>query len=249
MISRSNYFPFLILLKNVKAKSVFIKTILIFLFLSQSFLAVATVWHVKPIASGDETGSSWENASDSLQVMMDDASAGDTIWVAAGTYYPTSSPDDISTDPRDKAFHLSKNIKIYGGFAGTETMLSERDWTTNVTILSGDFGDNDVVSGIGASLSIGGNDENAYHVLMVTTATSPILDGLTIEGGNANGPGKIQLNNNQFFRSLGGGIYVRFGNIQLSNLKIMNNSAGFGGGLYLDANARTVMTNVNIEKM
>jgi predicted outer membrane repeat protein len=243
MISRSKH---LSLLKNVKRKSVFNKTILLFLFLSQSFLTMATVWHVKPIASGDGLGSSWANASDSLQVMMDDASAGDTIWVAAGTYYPTSSPDDISIDSRDKAFHLSKNIKIYGGFAGTETMLSERDWTTNVTILSGDFGNNDVVSGIGANLLISNTTENAYHVFMVTTATSPILDGFTIKGGNANGPGKIQLNNNQFFRSEGGGIYVRIGNIQLANLTIIGNN---GGGLNIDGStSNTPITNVRVLK-
>jgi hypothetical protein len=248
MISRNNNLPFLILLKDLKVKAVFNKTILIFLFLSQSFLTMAKVWHVKPIASGNASGSTWANASSSLQDMIDFASAGDSIWVAAGVYLPTSPPDGVSTRNRDKSFHLSKNIKIYGGFAGTETLLSQRDWTTNETILSGDFGGDDDVSGIGASLIINNNAENAYHVFMVTTATSPILDGLTIKGGNANGSSTIQLNGNQFFRVFGGGIYVRIGNMQLSNLKIMNNSAGGGGGLYLDANARTVMTNVNIEK-
>jgi hypothetical protein len=248
MISRSNYFPFLILLKNVKAKYVLSKTILIFLFLSQSFLAMATVRYVKPIASGDETGSSWENASDSLQVMMDDASAGDTIWVAAGTYYPTSSPDDISTDPRDKAFHLSKNIKIYGGFAGTETMLSERDWKINETILSGDFDADDAVSGIGASLSINNNAENAYHVFMVKSVTSGTLDGFTVSGGNANGLSVIQFNGYQFFRTVAGGIYTRYSSFILGNLNVKGNSANTAGGIFIDHTNNNTVTNSTVSK-
>ncbi len=248
MISRSNNLPFLVVLKNVKRKSVLSKTILLFLFLSQSFLTMATVWHVKPIASGDASGSTWANASSSLQAMMDAAAAGDTIWVATGTYLPTSSPDGVSTNNRDKSFHLSKNIKIYGGFDGTETMLSERDWVDNETILSGDFDADDVVSGIGASLIINNNAENAYHVFMVKSVTSGTLDGFTVCGGNANGSSGIDFNGYNFFRTAAGGIYTRYSSFILSNLNVKGNSANTAGGIFIDHTNNNTVTNSTVSK-
>jgi hypothetical protein len=49
---------------------------------------------------------------------------------------------------------------------GTEThYYPERDAVTNITILSGDFSRNDIVTSGGSTLSITDNTENAYHGL------------------------------------------------------------------------------------
>ena len=48
---------------------------------------------------------------------------GDQVWVAAGTYVGCIT--------------LKAGVALYGGFAGRETDLSQRDWTANVTILDG----------------------------------------------------------------------------------------------------------------
>jgi hypothetical protein len=53
------------------------------------------------------------------------------IWVAAGTYLPHYRADFIQGDPidhPDTAFVLIENVQIYGGFAGTESSLAQRDW-------------------------------------------------------------------------------------------------------------------------
>lgn len=42
-------------------------------------------------------------------------------------------------DPTDRTagLVLQDGFAVYGGFDGTETELSQRDWENNVTILSG----------------------------------------------------------------------------------------------------------------
>jgi len=47
-------------------------------------------------------------------------------------------------DCRQWSFHLQNNVELYGGFNGTESLLEERDWQNNVTVLSGDLDNNSV---------------------------------------------------------------------------------------------------------
>lgn len=46
--------------------------------------ALATDWYVTPAGTGN--GTSWESATNSIQGAVDAASAGDTVWLGAGTY-------------------------------------------------------------------------------------------------------------------------------------------------------------------
>ena len=83
-------------------------------------------------SGGDET--SWATAYNDLQDAISGANAADTIWMAAGTYKPTS------TTNRDTSFVIPDSVAVYGGFSGSEGSLDERDWEINETILSGDIG-------------------------------------------------------------------------------------------------------------
>ncbi|MGB1217895.1 MAG: right-handed parallel beta-helix repeat-containing protein, partial [Saprospiraceae bacterium] len=127
------------------------------------------------VIGGMGDGSSWGNAYTNLQDAIDSACTLDEIWVAEGTYHPTDIPDGATaTTSRDRSFHLNKDLKIYGGFDATETLLSERNHQANPTILSGDIG--------------GPNDDsdNCYHVFITANLTSDaVLDGFGIMGGNA----------------------------------------------------------------
>jgi len=79
-----------------------------------------TIRYVKPAATGTGTGASWANASGNFQAMITASTANDQVWVAAGTYKPTT------TNNRSISFSMKVGVAIYGGFVGTETLLSQR---------------------------------------------------------------------------------------------------------------------------
>jgi hypothetical protein len=207
-----------------------------------------TAIYVNKAAPGDNDGSSWTNAYTGLQNAIDNQCDSLAIWVAAGTYYPTASPDGTISESRDKAFHLHTDMRIYGGFVGGETLLSQRDWTTNVTILSGDIDnatDPDVVTGSDSTLSFSGNTGNAYHVLITTNLTdSTFIDGFTIKGGNADGGDTISYQAKEFFKISGGGMYNESSSPTITNVTFSNNKVtSNGGGMYNTEFSSPTITN------
>ena len=98
----------------------------------------AATRYVTSAGSGTLSGTSWANATNDLQLAINNSASGDEIWVAAGTYYPSrmaTALETVTLNNRFNAFVLKSGVKIYGGFAGNENLLSERNWTTNNTIL------------------------------------------------------------------------------------------------------------------
>ncbi|MEZ4987416.1 MAG: LamG-like jellyroll fold domain-containing protein [Saprospiraceae bacterium] len=198
--------------------------------------------YVDQAAAGNNDGTSWIDAFTDLQDALDFACTGTEIWVAQGTYHPTHSPDGSTANNRDKAFHFNTDMKIYGGFNGTEGLLSQRDATANATILSGDFNNNDVVTGGGSTLSITNNTENAYHVLITASlTTAAVMDGFTIEGGNADVGGSITYSTKTYNKSIAGGMYNNSSSPTLTNVAFSNNN---GGGMYNVSFSSPTLTNV-----
>ena len=162
------------------------------------------VLYVNASASGAGTGWTWEDAYTDLKDALNAATPGSEIWVAAGTYRP-----DGGTDDRAVSFELPGGVAVYGGFAGGETSLDQRDLSADLTILSGDIG-------IPGDIS-----DNSYHVVRISDAgATAVLDGFVITAGNATGTNPADV---------GGGLY-NTGDAILRNCTFRSNRAVRSGG-------------------
>ena len=130
-----------------------------------------SVWYVNGEAAGLSNGASWSDAFVDLQSALGAAQAGDEIWVAAGTYKPTDGTD------QSLSFILKSGVELYGGFAGNEASLAERDWKSNQTILSGDIGEPGLAT------------DNSYNVVFAGEETEASLEALTFSGASTEGSG------------------------------------------------------------
>ncbi|MEE9296537.1 MAG: hypothetical protein V3W34_16455 [Phycisphaerae bacterium] len=177
-------------------------------------------------ATGINNGTSWADAFTDLQDALDVArgSVGyvDNIWVAKGSYAP-----DRGTGDRAARFQLVSGVGLYGGFAGGETLLSERDPIANETVLTGDLNANDI-GDFGAVNRL----DNSYNVVLGDQVNDQtVVDGFTIRGGHAVPPTTVD-------RNRGAGMWVD-GDPLLENLVFERNWAfGNGGGLYSTGSPR-----------
>jgi uncharacterized repeat protein (TIGR01451 family) len=172
-------------------------------------------------------GLSWATAYTTVQEGLDAATPGDEIWVAEGVYTPTN------TIGRWATFQLMSGVALYGGFLGYgtgETLRSQRDWETHVTVLSGDLDGNDVTDPSGVVTDTDNiTGTNAYHVVTGSGVTeTAVLDGFTITGGDP-----------------GGGMYNFGGSPTLTNVTFSGNYANYdGGGMYNGWYSNPTLTDV-----
>ncbi|MEP0847854.1 MAG: hypothetical protein HRF50_13675 [Phycisphaerae bacterium] len=172
--------------------------------------------YVHPDAPGGGDGASWatalNDAQDALCRAVRSRGAVTEVWVAAGAYRP-----DAGTDDRLVSFRLADGVTMYGGFAGNETSLAQRDPIANPTILSGDIG------------IVAGDADNSYHVLDgCDLGPTAVLDGFIIERGNADGA---------WPHAAGGGLRVICGGPMVRNCVFRDNHAIDGGALVCEQDA------------
>ena len=166
--------------------------------------------YVDQAASGLQDGSSWLDAIPDLRCVLNlaEVSGIDSVLVAQGTYYPTS------TDDRTISFNIPDSLVILGGYDASD---GSRDIAAHNTILSGDIG------------TVGDNTDNSYHVVYTQNVSSnTVVDGFTITGGHANGT--------SFPDDHGGGWYndgTGNGNVSnptITNCMFVGNRASVDGG-------------------
>jgi hypothetical protein len=185
------------------------------------------------VPGGMTTGlcDTWANGCTLVRALSLATGVGDRVWVKAGVHKP-----DVS-DPGNAAlsFNILPGQAVYGGFDGTETLVTERDPAANVTILSGDIGSDDTNTD-GNNIDETWNDivpGNSYHVVYMNGTSTPIhtydtvLDGFTITGGYANLGGS----------NYGGGLRCNASSSgecspALSQLTFSGNRAEYGGAIF-----------------
>jgi predicted outer membrane repeat protein len=166
-------------------------------------------------ANGNNDGSNWTSAFNSLQDALAFAASGSNIFVAAGTY----KPDPLVSG----SFNLKDGVNVYGGFAGTETNLCQRILSPSTeTILSGDLNNNGI-----------GDSDDVWHVVL--GATGSTIDGFTIKFGFADGGSDSSS-------TRGGGMYNQNSSPIVSNVIFSDNYASLvGGGMYNERSSPTVI--------
>ncbi len=176
--------------------------------------------YVKQGALG--SGASWEDATGDLQYALSIATAGDELWVAEGTYLPTTC-DQCTPADRTISFKVPNGVKLYGGFLGNEKRLNQRNWRKRPARLSGNIGRNT-------------HFDNSYSVVYFSNnANAIILDGFIIADGNAD-----SYISNGAPQSAGGAIYFDrcIGKtnvpIEVKNCLFLNNKAIDGGAIYVN---------------
>jgi hypothetical protein len=146
---------------------------------------------VQQIYQSFSPGSSWISAFRSVGDALTAAAPGDQIWVRKGSY--------VLNAP----ILVNKAVSLYGGFAGTETVVAQRNIQLNPTTVDG--------------------NNAVYHCFQTTAETT--IDGFTITRGKATG--------SQPADQRGGGIYASAGSATVTNCILTANSAGFGGAVFL----------------
>jgi len=171
-------------------------------------------WYVDQNApGGQQNGLSWASAFTDLQQALQISHPNDKIWVAAGVYKPTT------TNLRNMAFVLKKGVKVYGGFKGGETAVTQRDPVANLTRLSGDIGEPGVPT------------DNSYHVVHgYALDENTELDGFVISDGYSLGTFESEWDLYGAGLCLHGGPGVANSRPVIANCVFENNQAGKGGG-------------------
>jgi len=199
----------------------------------QAVFSLRPIKYVTENGAGLKDGSSWSNAYGNAEFQngINTSQIGTIFWVAQGTYKPTEILPFAGTENRGKSFIIRNNIIIYGGFNGTESLLSQRDYINNITVFSGD-------------IEIQNNSsDNSYHVIWFENKNRfTFVDGITIKNGNANGVYNecdrgggvfsgiiynciIEYNSASYY---GAGAYQS----ELINCIVRNNNANYGGAIY-----------------
>ena len=168
--------------------------------------------YVDQDATGNNDGTSWEDAFSSLDSAIQRAQHGTEIWIAGGRYV------------RSTRLHFHDlNTAIYGSFDGTESSVDQRD-LANETIIAGDLLGDDI-PGMPDSNKI----DNLQLIISAKESLGTlVIDGLVVEGARE-GPNPDSTT----IDSVEGGMKLA-GNIELRNCQFRNNEAYEGGAVSIE---------------
>ena len=210
--------------------------------IKESVSSAGTIIYVDVDATGTATGLSWADAYTNLQDALTTVNSGTEIWVAEGAYYPDVGGGQINDDV-SATFSLVDGVELYGGFAATETIRTQRDWLNNKTVLSGDV-TTTMIPALGAlhtgitTLSV-----------QIPTTLSPVMGMMPLPFWMAFISLRVTLSDMRPDRVIGkdavGGMHNVNSQSRIRNMHFIGNRAeAMGGGMYngdSDTNLRNVV--------
>ncbi len=214
-----------------KGRFILAAVFLTVLFLAPAAQGEAAIKYVTPGGAGSKNGNAWGSAMDAsgFENGVKTAAPYTEYWLAGG-YYPITH----TLEPGHR-------ISVYGGFAGNETSVEERDPAVNQTIL--------LVSG-------------NFRVMRVAAHFSVSVDGLFITGGNAStgGGGAVLVEGGATFTAAGcvfsdnqggngGAVFGENGSeFRADNCTFAGNKAVYGGALDAYYNSTFTATDCAFDK-
>ena len=198
------------------------------------------VRYVKKDATGSNNGSSWANAFIDLQSALINYSCNNLfdVYVAKGNaaYKPAAPNGNVST-----SFSIPSGMRIYGGFAGTEKSINQRNMalihSTNKTTLSGDLNGNDTPFNF--TINRGDNSDNPVYI----TGNNVVFDGFTVSGSSDNGAGiridgtNATIKNSRIIDNTTFGLNILGDNATIANCSIMGNK---DRGIYIENSTTSI---------
>jgi hypothetical protein len=186
--------------------------------LSTSTSALTATWFVRSNTAVSGNGTSWAESFISLSEAVSAATTGDDIWMQAGTYTPAST------------IYVDKAVSVLGGFIGSETEASQRNFAANETVIDG--GGAIRIMSISASATIDG--------LTLTNGSDTRSGAMVISGaGNTPTIANCKFTYNSSTRSYtvssegydgGGAVWVFSATPTFSNCIFAHNTAAAYGG-------------------
>ena len=164
---------------------------------------------VRVSATGNDAndGSTWALAKKSIQAGIDLASAyGGDVWVQGGTYLVSSRTEG--------PIRLKPFCYLYGGFAGMETALNQRDWVSSPTFLTAE---KTPILTATAGYRVSAVDG---FILSGGTSNNGSAAGITCSGASP------YIRNNVFTRNTGPVVYCSVSSPVITNNAFYNNTMG-----------------------
>lgn len=199
-------------------------------------------------------GKSWDTA---FRYLHDALRFGDPnatqIWIAKGNYYldrGVGVEDQTTSSPGSSSYLnpfvvSNRNLKIYGGFAGTETSLDERDPENNPTYLDGNVYYKDIHTFPNAG-NLYDNDNRFARRIMIVYNSTLTLDGLNFQyvqaGNSAASSGSAQ--NTEPDSGLGAFIFTNQSAITIENCQFQYGVDGFYGQVIYSTNSTTELLHI-----
>ena len=176
------------------------------------------ILHVTTTGNDGNDGFSWAQAKQTVQGAVNASLGRAEVWVKAGTYAGQVS--------------LKSGNQLFGGFAGTETKRTQRDWSTNLTTLNGGSGTSTI------TMSLIPDPITTVDGFIITSSPAATCKGIYANAACG------QIAHNTITGNKGGGIYCANDSVvTVGGNTISGNASTTGGGIGVDSSVVSVIGN------